>query len=131
MHIVANASPLILLTKVGQLGLLPAIASRVDVPRAVARVDVRHPHHDPGQDRAHQRAGEQAGATDDLTRDVLIGEVDRMLADPKSRRFVVNFTDQWLKLRDIDFTVPDQRLYPEYSQLLRQSMLGSSVSIWS
>ena len=35
MHVVANASPLILLTKVGQLELLPAIASRVDVPRAV------------------------------------------------------------------------------------------------
>lgn len=35
MHVVVNASPLILLTKVGQLQLLPAIASSIIVPRVV------------------------------------------------------------------------------------------------
>ncbi|MCH8147303.1 MAG: DUF1592 domain-containing protein [Planctomycetes bacterium] len=58
--------------------------------------------------------------------DVLRAQVERMLGDPKSQRFVENFTDQWLMLRDIDFTVPDQRLYPEYSQLLRRSMLDET-----
>lgn len=58
--------------------------------------------------------------------DVLHTQVERMLQDGKSQRFVRNFTDQWLKLRDIDFTVPNDRLYPEYNQLLRQSMLEES-----
>lgn len=58
--------------------------------------------------------------------EVLRAQVERMLTDPKSRRFVENFTDQWLKLRDIDFTVPNVDLYPEYSQLLRRSMLDET-----
>ncbi|MCA9123721.1 MAG: DUF1592 domain-containing protein [Planctomycetaceae bacterium] len=58
--------------------------------------------------------------------DVLREQVERMLADPKSQRFVESFTGQWLRLDDIDFTVPDQSLYPEYDQLLRQSMLGET-----
>jgi hypothetical protein len=62
--------------------------------------------------------------------EVLRTELERMLADPKSKRFIENLTDQWLRLRDIDFTVPDQRLYPEYTQLLRQSMLDESHSFF-
>lgn len=58
--------------------------------------------------------------------EVLATQVERMLHDPKSDRFVVSFADQWLRLRDIDFTVPNDQLYPEYSQLLRQSMLDET-----
>ncbi len=58
--------------------------------------------------------------------DVLATQVERMLHNPKSERFVTSFTDQWLRLRDIDFTVPNDQLYPEYSQLLRQSMLDET-----
>jgi hypothetical protein len=58
--------------------------------------------------------------------DVLRAQVERMLADPKSQRFVASFTGQWLRLDDIDFTVPDESLYPEYNQLLRQSMLDET-----
>lgn len=58
--------------------------------------------------------------------EVLTQQVERMLDDEKSQRFVVSFTDQWLRLRDIDFTVPNDQLYPEYSQLLRQSMLDET-----
>lgn len=61
---------------------------------------------------------------------VLTIQVERMLADPKSQRFVKDFTDQWLKLREIDFTVPDGRLYPEYNQLLRQSMLEETYAFF-
>ena len=57
---------------------------------------------------------------------VLQAQVERMLDDPRSARFVESFTGQWLKLRDIDFTVPNDRLYPEYNQLLRQSMLDET-----
>jgi hypothetical protein len=58
--------------------------------------------------------------------EVLRAQVERMLSDPKSRRFVESFTGQWLRLYDLDFTVPDQNLYPEYDQLLRQSMLDET-----
>jgi len=58
--------------------------------------------------------------------EVLRVQIERMLADPNSDRFVERFTGQWLRLDDLDFTVPDQNLYPEYSQLLRRSMLDET-----
>lgn len=57
---------------------------------------------------------------------VLRTQVERMLHDPKSERFVENYTGQWLKLRHIDFTVPDQLIYPEYDRLLRRSMVDET-----
>ncbi len=53
-------------------------------------------------------------------------QVERMLADPKAERFVADFLDQWLDLRDIDMTSPDRRLYPEFSPYLRDSMTGEA-----
>lgn len=50
-------------------------------------------------------------------------EIDRLLADPRSERFVDHFLDQWLELRKIDFTTPDPQLYPEFDPWLRDSML--------
>ncbi len=61
---------------------------------------------------------------------VLREQVERMLSDPKSQRFVERFTGQWLRLDEIDFTVPDQNLYPEYNQLLRRSMLDETHSFF-
>ncbi len=57
---------------------------------------------------------------------VLRGQVERMLRDPKSERFVRDFLAQWLDLREIDSTCPDRRLYPEFSPYLRDAMLGES-----
>ena len=56
----------------------------------------------------------------------LRAEVDRLLEDPKSERFVNDFLDQWLDLRLIDFTAPDSDLYPEYDRLLRWSLLAET-----
>lgn len=53
-------------------------------------------------------------------------QVERMLADARSERFIDNFIGQWLDLRDIEFTTPDAKLYPEYDDLLLQSMLGET-----
>ncbi len=53
-------------------------------------------------------------------------QVERMLADPKRERFVENFTGQWLNLRDIEFTTPDKKLYPEFDELLLRSMLAET-----
>lgn len=50
-------------------------------------------------------------------------QVDRMLNDPKAGRFIEDFLDQWAGLRNIDATTPDDKLYPEYDDVLRQSML--------
>ncbi len=57
---------------------------------------------------------------------VLAEQVDRMLEDDKSQRFVRDFVGQWLGLRGIDATTPDQQLFPEYDDLLRQAMLSET-----
>ncbi len=46
--------------------------------------------------------------------EVLRQQTDRMLADPKSQRFVQAFTDYWLDLRKIDDTSPSTTLYNDY-----------------
>lgn len=56
----------------------------------------------------------------------ITAQMDRMLADPRSDRFVADFLDQWLDLRKIDFTSPETRLYPEFRPDLRDAMLEES-----
>ena len=46
--------------------------------------------------------------------EVLRAETERLLNDPKSRRFVDAFTDYWLDLRKIDDTSPSATLYNDY-----------------
>lgn len=46
---------------------------------------------------------------------ILRSEVDRLLSQPKSERFVQKFLDSWLKLDEINDTDPDRDLYPEYA----------------
>lgn len=55
--------------------------------------------------------------------ETLSAQVDRMLSDPKAERFIEDFLDQWAGLGNIDATTPDDQLYPEYDDVLRQSML--------
>ena len=50
-------------------------------------------------------------------------QVMRMLADPRSERFITHFLDEWLELKKIDFTTPDRILYPEFDPWLHDSML--------
>lgn len=44
----------------------------------------------------------------------LLTEAMRLLADPKSQRFVNAFLDYWLELRKSTATSPDAELYPDY-----------------
>ena len=46
--------------------------------------------------------------------DVLHAQAERMLDDPKARRFVEAFIDYWLDLRKIDDTSPSTTLYNDY-----------------
>jgi hypothetical protein len=60
------------------------------------------------------------------TAEVLRAQVERMLTDPKSQRFVEDFLGQWLKLRQIASTDPDRKLYPEFSAYLQDSMVAET-----
>jgi hypothetical protein len=56
----------------------------------------------------------------------LAAQVERMLADARSDRFIEHFLDEWLELKKIDFTTPDPNLYPEYDPWLHDSMLAET-----
>jgi hypothetical protein len=51
----------------------------------------------------------------------LRAQTERLLKDPRAERFTKNFTGQWLNLREIDFTMPDKQLYPEFSDALKDA----------
>lgn len=55
--------------------------------------------------------------------EVLRAQTERLLKSSTLDRFVTDFTDGWLNLREIEFTTPDKQLYPEYDELLLHSML--------
>jgi hypothetical protein len=57
---------------------------------------------------------------------VLRAETERLLASPKARRFTDGLLGSWLNLRDIEFTQPDTKLYPEFEQYLQQSMVSET-----
>jgi len=66
----------------------------------------------------------RAASRNELHRaDVLSAQVERMLNDPKANRFVEDFCGQWLDLRRITVTQPDEQLYPEFDQFLLDSMV--------
>jgi hypothetical protein len=52
-------------------------------------------------------------------REVLMQQVRRMLADPRSTALVENFAGQWLAMRNIRLVSPDQRVYPDFDDELR------------
>lgn len=67
-----------------------------------------------------------AAARGSLTRNSnneLAQHTERLLNDPRFERFITDFTDAWLNLRDIEFTMPDRNLFPEFDQFLQYSML--------
>jgi hypothetical protein len=64
----------------------------------------------------------------DLTRggEWLRYQVRRMLADPRSNRFVEDFLAQWLSLNEIAATTPDQQLYPDFKPYVQDCMVGET-----
>ena len=58
--------------------------------------------------------------------DVLRAEVERLLKDARSQRFIEDFLGQWLKLRQIAATDPDRKLYPEFNPYLQDSMVAET-----
>lgn len=62
--------------------------------------------------------------------EILHAQVERMLDDSRSERFMTDFTDQWLDLVDIDATTPDGKLYPEFRRILRDSMRAETPAFF-
>jgi hypothetical protein len=49
-------------------------------------------------------------------------QVKRMLADPRSQALTTNFAAQWLYLRDLTAKHPDEVLFPDFDETLRDAM---------
>jgi len=62
--------------------------------------------------------------------DVLAGQVDRLLADPKADAFIRNFAGQWLGLREVGANPPAAELYPPYDRHLETSLTGESLAFF-
>lgn len=62
--------------------------------------------------------------------DALRRETERLLNAPGFDKFITDFTDGWLDLRDIEFTTPDDRLFPEFDTYLQDSMLSETRSFF-
>jgi hypothetical protein len=60
----------------------------------------------------------------------LRGQAERMLADPRARRFSESFAAQWLHLRKVGMFQPDKTLYPDYDRSLERSMVGETISFF-
>ena len=60
--------------------------------------------------------------------DGLAAETERLLSHPKSARFVASFTDQWLQLKEIDFTAPDPRQFSSFDPVLQESLVQETRS---
>ena len=56
----------------------------------------------------------------------LAAEVDRLLDDPRSERFVKDFVGQAFRLYELHATTPDAGLYPEYDERLGQAMAAET-----
>jgi len=63
--------------------------------------------------------------------DVLRQQTQRLLKDPKSQRFVEDFCGQWLDLRRLTVTQPDEQLYPEFDSWLLASMVEETHAYFS
>lgn len=50
-------------------------------------------------------------------------QFSRLLADPRSERFLTDFLNQWLQLSKVGDMQPDSKLYPEYNAELERAMV--------
>jgi len=66
----------------------------------------------------------EAGKLRDKTE--LAKQVERMLADPRSKRFTDAFSSQWLRLRKVGMFPPDKMLYPDYDKNLEACMIDET-----
>lgn len=64
-------------------------------------------------------------------REVLVGQVQRMLASPKSRRLATEFFGQWLGFYHFDeFRGVDTGRYPEFDEVLKNALYEEAISFF-
>ena len=68
-----------------------------------------------------------AAKTGTLNGDQLKNEVDRLLTDSKTNRFIDDFARQWLQLHRLGMFVPDKKLYPTYDAWLETSLRAEVI----
>lgn len=54
--------------------------------------------------------------------EVLNGQVDRMLSDPRAEALATRFASQWLRLQDLEKIDPDYLFYPSYDDTLATAL---------
>lgn len=57
-------------------------------------------------------------------------QLARMLADPRSDRFIRSFATQWLRLRKVGMFAPDRNIYPNYDSHLEKSMIEEPLAFF-
>jgi hypothetical protein len=57
-------------------------------------------------------------------------QLERMLADPRSDRFITSFPTQWLRLRKVGMFAPDNNIYPNYDSHLERSMIEEPLAFF-
>jgi hypothetical protein len=58
--------------------------------------------------------------------EVYHNEITRLLNHPKAERFINSFTDQWLNLKEINFTAPDERMFRTFDKTVQDSMVAET-----
>lgn len=61
---------------------------------------------------------------------VLDSQIERMLADPKSKRFTRHFVRQWLGLEAMDNLVVDQKKFEVYDEAFEQNLLNEPLAFF-
>ncbi len=62
--------------------------------------------------------------------ETLRAQVERMLKDPKAKRFTEDFVGQWLDLKKIDATSPDGQRYAEFDEFLFWSIQQETLAFF-
>jgi len=63
-------------------------------------------------------------------REVLAGQVKRMLADARSRRFSKHFVRQWLGMQLLDYLKVDRKTYRQFDPSLKEAMQEEPVAFF-
>ncbi len=61
----------------------------------------------------------------------LVAEVDRMMKDSRSFRFVEQFTEQWLHLNVLDSVAVSRDYYPKFDDRLKEEMRGETQAYFA
>ncbi len=64
-------------------------------------------------------------------RRVLTAQVDRMLADPRSRRFSKHFMRQWLGMELLDYLDVDRKAYRSFDPALKEAMQQEPIELFT